>query len=136
MSYWLVKEEPSKYTFERFLEEGATCWDGVRNYQARNNLRSMEVGDQVIFYHSGKLKSAMGTAEVVRAAYPDPTAAEGDWSAVDLEAREAYARPVALAEVRADKLLAECALVKQTRLSVLPLTAAQFRRFARLGGEA
>lgn len=133
MAYWLVKEEASKYQFEQFLQDGTTCWDLVRNYQARNNLRLMKPGDHVVFYHSGKLKSAMGTAEVVREAYPDPSAKEGDWSAVDLSVREAYAHPVALATVRADELLSECALVKQTRLSVMPLTAAQFRRFGKLG---
>jgi predicted RNA-binding protein with PUA-like domain len=133
MAYWLVKEEASKYRFEQFLEDRRTCWDLVRNYQARNNLRLMKKGDQVVFYHSGKLKTAMGTAEVVREAYPDPSASEGDWSAVDLEVREAYAEPVPLAAVRADEVLCECALVQQTRLSVMPLTAAQFRRFGKLG---
>jgi len=133
MSYWLVKEEASKYGFEQFLVDRRTCWDLVRNYQARNNLRLMKEGDRVVFYHSGKLKSAMGTAVVVREAYPDPSASEGDWSAVDLEVREAYAEPVALVAVRADEVLQECALVKQTRLSVMPLTTAQFRRFGKLG---
>lgn len=133
MAYWLVKEEASKYQFEQFLQDGSTCWDLVRNYQARNNLRLMKMGDQVVFYHSGKLKTAMGTAEVTREAYPDPSAKEGDWSAVDLAVRKAYAEPVPLAKVREDEILRECALVKQTRLSVMPLTAAQFRRFGKLG---
>lgn len=134
MAYWLVKEEPTKYTFEMFLEDRSTCWDGVRNYQARNNLRLMEEGDGVVFYHSGKLKSAMGTAKVVKSAYPDPTAAEGDWTAVDLEVDLAFSEPVSLAAVRADKVLAESALVKQTRLSVMPLNKSQFEKFKKLGG--
>lgn len=134
MAYWLVKEEPTKYSFEKFLGDRRTCWDGVRNYQARNNLRVMAVGDGVVFYHSGKLKSAMGCARVKKAAYPDPSAKEGDWSAVDLEVEEAFLQPVSLAQVRADPVLAKSALVKQTRLSVMPLTRTQFERFRRLGG--
>ncbi|MGB0952524.1 MAG: EVE domain-containing protein [Planctomycetota bacterium] len=134
MAYWLVKEEPTKYTFEMFLKDKQTCWDGVRNYQARNNLRLMGKGDEVVFYHSGKLKSAMGTAKVVKTGYPDPTAEEGDWTAVDLKVTGAFEEPVTLATVRADKTLAECALVKQTRLSVMPLTKAQFTKFQKLGG--
>ncbi|MDP7063083.1 MAG: EVE domain-containing protein [Planctomycetota bacterium] len=134
MAYWLVKEEPTKYTFEMFLKDGTTCWDGVRNYQARNNLRLMSEGDKVVFYHSGKLKSSMGTAVVVKEGYPDPTAKEGDWTAVDLQVVEAFDPPVSLAQVRADKVLAECALVKQTRLSVMPLTKPQFDKMRKLGG--
>ncbi|MDA0666493.1 MAG: EVE domain-containing protein [Planctomycetota bacterium] len=135
MAYWLVKEEPTKYTFEMFLKDGNTCWDGVRNYQARNNLRLMKMGDDVVFYHSGKLKSAMGTAKVISEGYPDPTAEEGDWTAVDLEVQIEFAEPVALATVRADKVLAESALVKQTRLSVMPLNKSQFENFKKLGGQ-
>jgi len=134
MAYWLVKEEPTKYTFEMFLKDCETCWDGVRNYQARNNLREMREGDGVVFYHSGKLKSSMGTAVVTKEAYPDPTASEGDWTAVDLAVDEAFPTPVTLAEVRADAVLAECALVKQTRLSVMPLTKRQFNKMRKLGG--
>ena len=133
MAYWLVKEEPTKYTFEMFLKDRKTCWDGVRNYQARNNLRLMAVGDEVVFYHSGKLKSCMGSALVVKEGYADPTATEGDWTAVDLEVVEGFESPVSLAQVRADKVLAECALVKQTRLSVMPLTKAQFNKMRKLG---
>ena len=115
MAYWLVKEEASKYRFEQFLEDRRTCWDLVRNYQARNNLRLMKQGDRVVFYHSGKLKTAMGTAEVVREAYPDPSASEGDWSAVDLEVREAYSEPVPLAAVRADEVLRESPMFSPCR---------------------
>ena len=135
MAYWLVKEEPTKYTFEMFLKDGSTCWDGVRNYQARNNLRLMKKGDGVVFYHSGKLKSAMGTAKVIKEGYPDPTAKEGDWTAVDLEVQMEFAEPVSLATVRADKTLAESALVKQTRLSVMPLNKTQFEKFKKIGGQ-
>ena len=135
MAYWLVKEEPTKYTFEMFLKDGSTCWDGVRNYQARNNLRLMALGDDVVFYHSGKVKSAMGTAKVIGEGYPDPTATEGDWTAVDLEVQIKFAEPVALSTVRADKVLAESALVKQTRLSVMPLNKSQFEKFKKLGGK-
>lgn len=135
MAYWLVKEEPTKYTFEMFLKDGSTCWDGVRNYQARNNLRLMKMNDDVVFYHSGKLKSAMGTAKVIGEGYPDPTAEEGDWTAVDLEVQIKFADPVALATVRGDKVLAESALVKQTRLSVMPLNKSQFEKFKKLGGK-
>jgi predicted RNA-binding protein with PUA-like domain len=134
MAYWLVKEEPTKYTFEMFLKDRRTSWDGVRNFQARNNLRLMLKGDKVVFYHSGKLKAAVGTALVIAASYPDPTASEGDWSAVDLQVVESFENPVTLAQVRADPVLAACALVKQTRLSVMPLTQKQFEKLCKLGG--
>ncbi len=133
MASWLVKEEPRKYSWERFLKEKRTCWDGVRNYQARNNLRAMSKGDEVVFYHSVTTKAAMGICTVVKEAYTDPTAKDGDWTAVDLKISEDFAEPVTLAVVKADKLLAECALVKQSRLSVMPLTAAQLKRLKKLG---
>jgi len=134
MAYWLVKEEPTKYTFEMFLKDRTTSWGGVRNFQARNNLRKMLEGDQVVFYHSGKLKAAMGSAIVIATGYPDPTASEGDWTAVDLQVVEGFENPVTLAQVRADPVLAACALVKQTRLSVMPLTRRQFEKLRKLGG--
>lgn len=133
MAAWLVKEEPSKYAWETFVSDKRTCWDKVRNYQARNNLRAMKKGDEVVFYHSVSTKAAMGVCKVVKTAYPDPTAEEGDWSAVDLQVVESFAEPVTLAQVKADKQLAECALVKQSRLSVMPLTATQLKRFRKLG---
>ena len=133
MAAWLVKEEPRKYAWEQFREDKKTCWDGVRNYQARNNLREMKKGDEVVFYHSVTTKAAMGVCKVVKTAYPDPTAKDGDWSAVDLQVVESFGEPVTLAQVKDDKLLAECALVKQSRLSVMPLTAAQLKRFRKLG---
>ena len=133
MAAWLVKEEPAKYAWEQFRKDKRTCWDGVRNYQARLNLRAMAKGDEVVFYHSVTTKAAMGVCKVVKTAYPDPTAEDGDWSAVDLQVVESFAAPVTLAQVKADKLLAECALVKQSRLSVMPLSAAQLQRFRKLG---
>lgn len=133
MAYWLVKEEPHKYPYSQLVQDGETVWDGVRNYQARNHLREMKVGDELIYYHTGKERAAVATARVVRGAYPDPTSSEGDWSAVDVQPGEAFDQPVALATIKADNKLADCALVKQGRLSVVPLTAAQFRRICSLG---
>lgn len=133
MAVWLVKEEPRKYSWEQFLKDKRTCWDGVRNYQARNNLRAMSKGDEVVFYHSVTTKAAMGVCTVVKEAYTDPSGKDGDWTAVDLKIAEDFAEPVTLTAVKADKLLAECALVKQSRLSVMPLTAAQLKRFKKLG---
>lgn len=136
MAYWLVKEEPEKYHFSKLEKDGSTDWTGVRNYQARNNLREMRVGDEVVYYHTGKERAAVGTASVIREHYADPTATEGDWSCVDLEYGAAFARPVTLAEIKADPAMAECALVKQSRLSVVPLSAAEFRRIRSLGKKA
>ena len=136
MAYWLVKEEPEKYNFAKLLKDGSTAWDGVRNYQARNNLRAMKVGDELIYYHTGKERAAVGTAVVTRAAYPDPTAQEGDWSCVDIEPGERLDRAVTLAEIKADEKLNGCALVKQGRLSVVPLTAAEFKRIRSLAKKA
>lgn len=132
MAYWLVKEEPHKYNFSLLEKDGVTDWTGVRNYQARNNLRAMKVGDQVIYYHTGKERSAVGTAKVVKTAYPDPTAKEGDWSCVDLEYGEAFARPVTLAEIKAEEKMSDSGLVRQGRLSVISLTAAEFKHIGRM----
>ena len=133
MGCWLVKEEPTKYSFACFLADGRTEWTGVRNYQARNHLRAMRLGDEVVFYHSGKLKAALGTAVVAGEAFADPTAEDSDWSCVVLEAAAAFAEPVPLSSVRKDPAFAECVLVKNSRLSVMPLTAAEYRRFCQLG---
>ncbi|RMH01203.1 MAG: EVE domain-containing protein [Planctomycetota bacterium] len=134
MAFWLVKEEPDHYPFAEFRAEGRTAWTGVRNHQARNHLRSMVEGDAVIYYHTGRERAAVGLARVAGAAYPDPTAAAGDWSCVDLEAGEPLPRPVPLAEIKADPVLAGSALVRQGRLSVVPLTAAEYRRILALAG--
>nr|MBC8328008.1 EVE domain-containing protein [Planctomycetota bacterium] len=111
MAYWLVKQEPESYAFSAFQAEQTTAWTGVRNYQARNNLRAMARGDRAVYYHSGKEKAVVGLAEVAGAAYPDPTAADGDWSCVDLRAGQALGRAVPLNQIKADPLLPACALV-------------------------
>ena len=132
--YWLVKQEPSAYSWDDFVRDGRTTWSGVRNFTARNNLRAMQVGDEVLFYHSVVGKAVVGVAEVVRAAYPDPTAKEGDWSAVDLVPKRPLAQPVTLEQVKQAPALKEIALVRLSRLSVQSLTAPEFREILRLGG--
>jgi predicted RNA-binding protein with PUA-like domain len=132
-SYWLVKSEPFKYPFQRLLEERKTTWDGVRNFEARNHLRSMKAGDQLLFYHSNEGKEIVGIAKVVRAAYPDATAEDGDWSAVDVAPVKALAAAVSLATIRDDKKLAEMQILKRSRLSVVPVTPAEFKRVLELG---
>jgi predicted RNA-binding protein with PUA-like domain len=131
--YWLVKQEPADYAWSTFVKDGRTGWTGIRNFQARNNLRAMKKGDLVLYYHSGAEKQVVGVARVVRTAYPDPTAKEGDWSAVDLEPDHALPRPVALATIKADPAFADLLLVRHSRLSTLPVKAAQFRRMLKLG---
>jgi len=130
--YWLVKQEPEDYAWTDFVRDGRTAWTGVRNYAARNNLKAMRAGDEVLFYHSGDAKAVVGLARVVRTAYPDPTADEDGWVAVDLAPVEALPAPVTLAQVKADAALQEIALVRQSRLSVMPLRAAEFARIRRL----
>lgn len=110
------------------MQDGKTAWTGVRNFAARNNLRAMKAGDPVLFYHSGEEKSVVGIARVTREFHPDPTADEGDWSAVDLAPVKPLARPVALSQIKTDKILREMKLVKQSRLSVIPITREQFVR--------
>ena len=132
MNYWLVKSEPETYSWETLVKEGKTAWTGVRNFAARIHLRAMKVGDQVLFYYSGAGKEVVGLAKVVKAAYADPTAKEGDWSCVDLAPVKPLARPVSLGTIKADKALKEMWLVKQSRLSVSPLTPAQFGRVMEL----
>jgi predicted RNA-binding protein with PUA-like domain len=125
-NFWLVKQEPSAYSWSDFVAEGQTSWTGVRNYAARNNLRRMRKGDAVLFYHSGKDKAVIGIARVARAAYPDPSAKEGDWFAVDLVAHKPLRRPVSLREIKAKPRLKKIPLIRQSRLSVMPLTNAEF----------
>jgi predicted RNA-binding protein with PUA-like domain len=134
MNYWLVKSEPEAYAWAKFVQEGRTAWTGVRNFQARNNLRAMKQGDLVCFYHSVTDKQIVGLALVVKEFYPDATAEEGDWSCVDLVPVKPLARPVSLETIKTDKILGEMPLVKQSRLSVTPLTTAQFARLLSLGG--
>ena len=131
--YWLVKQEPEAYSWSDFVKDGRTVWTGVRNFQARNNLRAMKKGDVVAFYHSVTDKQVVGLARVEREAYADPTADEGDWSCVDLVPGKALKHPVSLDAIKADKLLADMPLVRQSRLSVTPLTEQQFERLLELG---
>ena len=125
--FWLVKQEPASYSWSDFTMDKGTSWTGVRNYTARNNLRGMGKGDEVFFYHSGDEKSVVGLAKVKQTAYADPTATEGDWSAVDLAPVKRLARPVTLAAIKANPRLQEMKLVRQSRLSVMPVTPAEFR---------
>ena len=131
--FWLVKQEPETYSWSDFVKEGKAAWTGVRNYQARNNLRAMNQGDPVLFYHSGDGKEVVGIARVAREAYPDPTATEGDWSGVDLAPVKALKKPVARDIIKVDKALKDILLIRNSRLSVMPLTEAQFNRILELG---
>ncbi len=127
-NYWLVKVEPDAYGWAAFVKEGGTAWTGVRNFQARNNLRAMKKGDEVLYYHSVTEKQVVGLAKVAKEAYSDPTAKEGDWAAVDLSPVRELPRPVTLDTIKADKTLKGMVLLTNSRLSVQPVTAAQFNR--------
>ena len=131
-SFWLVKQEPSSYSWSDFVADGETSWTGVRNFAARNNLRKMQKGDEVFFYHSGDEKAVVGIAKVTRTAYADPTAKEGDWSTVDIAAVKALRRPVTLREIKGNPQLKRIPLVRQPRLSVMPLSEAEFREIAKM----
>jgi predicted RNA-binding protein with PUA-like domain len=132
MQHWLVKSEPFKYSWEKFNEEGRTFWDGVRNYQARNNLREMKDGDLVLYYHSNEGKAVVGIAKVVREAYQDPTTDDKNWVVVDLVPVESVKKPVTLEQIKADPQLSDISLVRQGRLSVMPLKAVEFDRILQL----
>ncbi len=132
-SYWMVKQEPETYSWTDFVNDGRTDWSGVRNYQARNNLREMKNGDRVLFYHSGKDKAVVGLAEVVKSAYKDPTADDPQWVAVDLKPIKAFATPVLLAAIRYDKRLSQLPLIRQSQLSVMPLTKDEFDVIVAMG---
>ncbi len=134
MNHWLVKSEPQAYAWSQLVKDGRTAWTGVRNFQARNHLRAMKKGDSVFFYHSVSEKQVVGLARVAREFYPDATAEEGDWSCVDLEPVKALKKTVSLQAIKKDAVLRELPLVKQSRLSVTPLTAAQAKRMLELGG--
>ncbi|HTG44060.1 MAG TPA: EVE domain-containing protein [Verrucomicrobiae bacterium] len=133
MNYWLVKQEPEDYSWDTFFKEGWTVWTGVRNAQARNNLRAMKKDDLVLYYHSGKEKRVVGIAQVEREHYPDPSAKKGDWSAVEFVPFKILKKPVLLSKAKTDKLLKAMPLVKQSRLSVSPATPEQFQRILDLG---
>jgi predicted RNA-binding protein with PUA-like domain len=135
MNYWLVKQEPSKYPFSLFCKEKKTIWDGVRNYQARNFLRAMQAGDQVLYYHSVDEKAVVGIAQVLKTAFPDPTSPQGEeWSSVLLGATRALAKPVTLDQLKAEKKFSELLLLRQSRLSVMPVPAALFQAILKMGG--
>jgi predicted RNA-binding protein with PUA-like domain len=134
-NYWLVKQEPSTYSWSDFQKERGTSWTGVRNYTARNNLRRMQLGDEVLFYHSGEDKGVVGIAKVKRTAYPDRTASEGDWSAVDLIPVKALRRSVTLAEIKKTRSLQKLLLIRQSRLSVMPVGTSEFRTIVKMGND-
>jgi predicted RNA-binding protein with PUA-like domain len=126
MNYWLVKSEPFKYSWEQFEKDKTTFWDGVRNYQARNNLREMKKGDLVLWYHSNEGKEIVGIAKVAKESYQDPTTEDTNWVVVDLKCFKKLKKPVTLEQIKADKRLANMGLVRQGRLSVSSLTVAEF----------
>jgi predicted RNA-binding protein with PUA-like domain len=132
--YWLVKTEPAAYSWKQFVADGKAAWTGVRNFQARNNLRAMKTGNPVLFYHSVTGKEVIGIAEVAREAYPDPTAKEGDWSCVDLVPARALITPVPLETLKTDPATQTMGLVRNSRISVTPVTAAEYRRVLQLSG--
>lgn len=134
MNYWLVKSEPFKYSWEQFVKDKKTHWDGVRNYAARNNLRDMQKGDQVFFYHSNEGLAIVGIAEVVKTAYQDPTTDNTNWVVVDLKPVKAMPKPVTLEAIKADKDLANMDLVRLSRLSVGKVTAAEYKKVCKMGG--
>lgn len=135
MNHWLVKSEPFKYSWEKFNQEGRTFWDGVRNYQARNNLRGMQVGDLVLWYHSNEGKEIVGIARVVKEAYQDPTTDDKNWVVVDLEPVQSLKKAVTLEQIKADERLKDIGLVRQGRLSVMSVTREEFDRILELAGE-
>lgn len=124
--YWLVKQEPESYAWDTFVSDRRTSWDGVRSFPARNHLKGMRRGDQVLFYASGGPKEVQGVATVSREAYPDPTDDTGDWVSVELEAGEKLPQPVTLTMIKAEPALAGIALIRQSRLSVMPLRRTEF----------
>lgn len=132
MNHWLVKSEPFKYSWEKFLIDGKACWDGVRNYAARNNLRAMKKGDLVFFYHSNEGLCIVGIAKVAKESYQDPTSEDKNWVAVDLVPFKTLKKPVTLKEIKSDKRLENIYLVKQGRLSVMPLKTEEFDRILEL----
>ncbi len=130
---WLVKQEPETYSWDDLVRDGRTDWTGVRNFQARNNLRQMKAGDRVLFYHSGTGKCVVGIAEVAKAAYPDPTASDPQWLAVDIKPSKALNEPVPLASIRYHAKLGNMPLIRQSQLSVMPLTKDEFETIVGMG---
>jgi len=136
MRYWLIKSEPGTYSWQDLERDGKTRWDGVRNFQARNNIRAMQPGDLALFYHSGEERSIPGVARVTSAPAKDPTAKDGDWSAVEVEPAFALRAPVSLDQIKAERGLAGMVLVKQSRLSVQPVEKGEFDAIVKLAGKA
>ena len=132
--YWLVKQEPTAYSWDQFVADGKTDWTGVRNFQARNNLRSMKSGDQVLFYHSVNGKAVVGIAVVSREAFPDPTATSGDWSAVEIKPVRPVNPPVTLEQIKSDPALAQIPLLRQSRLSVMAISKPEFEGVLGIAG--
>jgi predicted RNA-binding protein with PUA-like domain len=130
--YWLVKSEPESYSWHDLVKDGKTAWTGVRNFQARNNLRAMKKGDRVLFYHSVSDKQIVGIANVVAEAYADKTAKEGDWSAVDLAPDKPLNKPISLEQIKGDSVLKNMALVRNSRISVTPVTGSEWERILAL----
>jgi predicted RNA-binding protein with PUA-like domain len=133
MQHWLVKSEPFKYSWEKFNEDGRTFWDGVRNYQARNNLREMKEGDLVLFYHSNEGKEIVGIAKVVKEHYQDPTTADPNWLVVELSPVQSLNKPVTLEQIKKDEFLKDIGLIRQGRLSVMSIKREEFDRILELG---
>ena len=136
MAYWLFKSEPFKYSWDRLVTDGVTHWDGVRNYQAANNMKAMRLGDRGFFYHSNEGLAVVGVVEVAREYYPDASDATGRFGMVDVRAVRSLAIPVTLGQIKADPDLAGMALIRQSRLSVSPVTDAEWRHICTLGGVA
>jgi len=132
-NYWMVKQEPEAYSWDDLVRDGKTDWTGVRNFQARNNLRQMKAGDRVLFYHSGTGKAVVGIAEVAKEAYADPTADDSQWVAVDIKPVKPLAEPVPLAAIRYHEKLAGLPLIRQSQLSVMPLTKEEFEVITAIG---
>ena len=135
-AYWLMKSEPFKYAWDELVRDGSTYWDGVRNYEARNNLAAMKRGDLALYYHSNEGKEVVGVVEIVKEAYPDPTTDDERWVVVEIEPRVAFREPVSLGTIKADPKLSEIQLVRRGRLSVVPLTPVEFRHILELGKTA
>lgn len=134
MNYWMVKSEPSKYSWEQFQKDKITHWDGVRNFAARNNLRAMKKGDHVFFYHSNEGLAIVGIAKVVKEAYQDPTTEDPNWVVVDLKPFKSLPKPVTLSEIKAEKELAQMDLVRLSRLSVGAVKEQEYRKILKMAG--
>jgi predicted RNA-binding protein with PUA-like domain len=132
MNYWLIKSDPETYSWQDLVKDKKTTWDGIRNYQARNNLKLMKKGDKLIIYHSN-LAEVAGTAEVIKEAFQDPTTDNANWVAVDIIALKPFKKPVTLTEIKSNKKLQDIALIKNTRLSAMPLRKEEFEEIVNMG---